>query len=104
MDWREGLGRILNAVPPDQVGDAICELARLKSGLELRHTTLTLENVMNAAHQPDPLLTPAEAARHLNTSVRWVQRHWSELGGIHVGKHLRFRRTALERYLERRSP
>jgi excisionase family DNA binding protein len=103
MDWRGELERILDAVPPDQLGAAVCELARLKRGLELRYTTLTLENVMNAAHEPDPLLTPAEAARYLNTSVRWVQRHWSELGGIHVGKHLRFRRGNLERYIDSRS-
>ncbi len=52
---------------------------------------------------PDRWLTPAAVAARLEAAVRWVYRHKRELGGVKVGKYLRFPESALRRRLERRS-
>lgn len=51
----------------------------------------------------DRWLTPVAVATRLEVAVRWVYRHKRELGGVKVGKYLRFPESALRRRLERRS-
>lgn len=52
---------------------------------------------------PDRWLPPAAVAARLEVAIRWVYRHKRELGGVKVGKYLRFPESALRRRLERRS-
>ena len=55
---------------------------------------------------PDPpkterCLTPEEVAALLQVSVQYVYRHQRQLGGVKVGKYLRFPESAIRRRLER---
>jgi len=55
---------------------------------------------------PDNLLSPAELADYLNVPIATVYR-WRSRGdgppGIRVGRHVRYRREAIERWLDERS-
>ncbi len=97
MNWRGELEALVEAVPPDQVPDAIGELERCKAGLYSRlfngSTVPTLE-----AH-----LDVEQVAALLGVSERWCYRHSRQLGGIALsGKVLRFPTSAVQRYLDRR--
>lgn len=52
---------------------------------------------------PDPLLTEVEAANYLGISVYWLQKVRSQKrpgpSVTHVGASIRYRQSALERYL-----
>jgi excisionase family DNA binding protein len=54
------------------------------------------------ADAPDPLLTPAETAEYLKVSVRTLDAWRYRKTGprfIHLGRHVRYRRSALEDFL-----
>jgi len=55
---------------------------------------------------PDNLLSPAELADYLNVPIATVYR-WRSRGdgppGIRVGRHVRYRREAVEKWLDEQS-
>jgi excisionase family DNA binding protein len=77
--------------------------AMLERFLEDLRTLPTGDVAMSVAREPDRLLTPAEVAELLGTSVRWVYDHQTQLGGRRLSRRcLRFPEAAVRRYLERR--
>ena len=96
-------------------------LAELRRAVELLPpgTALTLPRetlleALNGAEPPDTgiadagarlarLLSAAEVAERLGTSVRWVYDHADQLGRCQLSRRcLRFPEAAVRRYLERR--
>ncbi|WP_078893866.1 helix-turn-helix domain-containing protein [Streptomyces sp. CT34] len=53
-------------------------------------------------HTPDPLLSPAEAAEHLGTGVRFIRRLVQErrIRYVKVGRHVRIRTSVLDAYID----
>jgi excisionase family DNA binding protein len=59
--------------------------------------------VVAAVRSEDPLLTVAEAAAYLSVEPSWLYDCWKPLGipAIKLGRQLRFRRSALDAWLDR---
>ncbi len=97
MNWRSELEAIIDAVPPDQVPDAIGALERSKAALYSR--------LFNGSTAPtlEPHLDVKQVATLLEVGQRWVYRHKTKLGGVTLsGTALRFPTSAVQRYLDRR--
>ena len=99
MNWRDDLRRLAEAVPPDQVADAIGECEALKSRPLAR---LLIPNAAPTNHDPaDRYLTPREVAELLGVNIRWVYRHSRELGGVKLSdRTLRFPTTNVHAFAE----
>ncbi len=74
MNWRAELEAVIEAIPPDQVEDAIGELERSKAALYSR--------LFNGSTAPtlEPHLDVEEVAALLKVSERWCYRHAAKLG------------------------
>jgi excisionase family DNA binding protein len=62
------------------------------------------ETPVTVVRSEDPLLTVAEAATHLAVAESWLYDNWKPLGvpAIKLGRQLRFRRSALDTWLDGR--
>jgi excisionase family DNA binding protein len=50
---------------------------------------------------PGILATPTEVAKMLRVPTTWVYSHQNEIPGLlRLGRYVRFRRTAIERFLQ----
>ena len=99
VNWRDDLRRVADAVPPDQVSDAIGELEALKSRLWAR---LLIPIAAPTNHDPaNRYLRPREVAELLGVNTRWVYRHSRELGGVQLSdRTLRFPITNVHAFAE----
>ncbi len=91
------LDRIKAAIPDDAVSVLLGDLRQCEVDLLLRAQNGRPAN-------DDELLTAEDVGRWLGTDARWAQRHAKELGVIHIGRHLRFSRAGVRRYLARQKP
>ena len=95
MNWRSELEAIIDAVPPDQVPDAIGELEAAQARL--------LTRLLVPANGSEAYLTATEVSEMLKVDRRWPYRHADELGAVHLSDRcVRFPRSKVERYLARR--
>ena len=106
MNWRSELETIVRVVPPDQVPDAIGELARSSAVLYTRMMRQPVSNPNGRggkAAEPDRLLDVNEAAAILGVKVSWMYRHADEFGATRLSrKCLRFSEARIRREAERR--
>jgi excisionase family DNA binding protein len=98
MNWREQLAAIVGTVPASDRADLVGELARHQA-----ITLMTVNVTDSPAPSDDEYLTADEVAEMCKASRSWVYRHRDVLRGRKLsGRVLRFRRSAVERYLESR--
>lgn len=84
------LRRAVEALPPG-------------TSLTLPRETL-LQVLTDDGSPPNELLTPDETAALLKMTTRWVYRHATDLGAVHLTRRrLRIPRAGVEKYLKRRS-
>ncbi len=107
MNWRSELEALVEAVPPDQVPDAIGELEAAKARLYARLMTPSTHGNPNGrggkAAEPDRLIDVNEAAAILGVKVSWMYRHADEFGATRLSrKCLRFSEARIRREAERR--
>ena len=92
----------VEAVPPEDLADAIGVLTRLDVQLRQALAARPATNG-NPPSRLDRLLTVDEVAAKLGMKPTWVHRHKRELGGIKLsGKALRFPEKAIARFLAAR--
>ena len=105
MNWRGELEALVEAVPPDQVPDAIGELEAAKARLYARLMTPSTHGNPNGgkAAERDRMIDVNEAAAILGVKVSWMYRHADEYGAIRLSrKCLRFSEARIRREAERR--
>ncbi len=59
--------------------------------------------VFGTVRQDSVLLDASEVAQILRVPRSWVYSHLGELPTIRLGRYVRFRRSAIERFLEQRA-
>ena len=97
MSWREQLAAAVAAAPGTDRVELVGELARYQA-------MLTMSPALpddSPAPSRDEYLTADEVATMCKASRSWVYRHRDVLRGAKLsGRVLRFRRSAVDRYLE----
>jgi len=80
-------------------------VAALPDGSSLTLPRELLAQALGDSDAPpaDEMLTPDQAAKLLRTHKRWVYRHADDLGAVHLTRRkLRFKRSALDRFIKRK--
>lgn len=98
MNWRAELRTLPERIPKGELPDLVAELARADALARER----LYHAEASAQPQEDELLTAAEVAKRLKTSAKWIYPRARELGAIRLGRHVRFRSSAVDAYIRRR--
>lgn len=98
--WKAELRALCAEVPLAEVPDLIGELARAQALAESRLRSRAEKT--EHPSEPGRILTAREAAEMLGMSVQYVYRHKSELGAYRLGSSVRFTRSSVMEYRDRR--
>ncbi len=101
MNWQNELEQLIAAVPSAEYAALVGELARHQAQLMLPVGPRKNLAAPQDFTERDRLLTVCQVADQLGMSKDWVYRHQRELGTTHTGRSLRFRQSAVSRYLTR---
>lgn len=93
--WREDFRRITEAIPDEDVPDAIAECERAKALLWQRLQP-------NGKSESLRYLKAEDVAELLDVDRTWIYRHRELLGGVSLDGVVRFPETAIRRLSERR--
>jgi hypothetical protein len=86
----------------EDAGELWFQLIALQSAIAPRLLSAPASN-LKLVEKDDDLLTPAEAARMLGTTVKWLYAHKHQLPHTKLShKQLRFSRKSLQRYIAAR--
>jgi excisionase family DNA binding protein len=108
--WRQSIRAIAEAIPPDEMADAIGELEAAKAQLYARllNGRASSEAQSTGQHakgtEPDRLLTVEEAAVLLGVTPRWLYRNADSLPFTRRlgARTLRFSEKGIQRYIANR--
>jgi excisionase family DNA binding protein len=90
-----------STLPPEVAVALLAKIATLNAVLLV--SALAQASTHAAPPEGDRLLTPAEAAKRLATTVDWLYRHARKLPfTVRSGRHVRFSSKGIERYIRER--
>ncbi len=108
--WRESIRAIQEAIPPDEMAEAIGELEAAKAQLYTRLVNGRASSEEQATRQqtkatePDQLLTVEEAAKLLGVTPRWLYDKANSLPFTRRlgARTLRFSEQGIQRYIAKK--
>jgi predicted transcriptional regulator len=98
MTWRDDLRRLTEAIPAEEVADAIAECERAKALLWQRLQS----SGPNGEAESLRYLKAEDVAELLDVDKTWVYRHRDQLGGVSLDGVVRFPEASLRRLPDRR--